>query len=216
MDASAASSHRTAMPAGADREHQPGQARRWILWTFLGWSAGLFLAIALIIGVDSLGVSGTQFPLAVGMGLGVGAAQARLVAPLLGGRRAWISATTAGLSLPFVLGDALRLAGAPLPYALAAYVAIGGGLAAALQARLLQTVAVGSTGWWLVITPIGWLLAAAMVWLNELLPKNVTGLLGAGRYLAVVLSGGVVLGAASAVAWRLMGSPSSARVPALR
>ena len=186
-------------------------ARRWILRTFLGWSAGLFLAIALIIGVDSLGVSGTQFPLAVGMGLGVGAVQARLVAPLLGGRRSWILATTAGLSLPFVLGDALRLAGVPLPYALAAYVAIGGALAAALQGRLLQGRSVAGTWWWQAITPIGWVVAAAMVWLNELLPRNVTGLLGAGRYLAVVLSGGVVLGAASAVAWRLMASTSSAR-----
>ena len=203
MDASIATGHRTTIPPA-----------RWVAPTFLGWSAGLFLAIALIIGVDSLGVSGTQFPLAVGMGLGVGAVQAGLVASLLGGRWPWIVATTAGLSLPFVLGDALRLAGVPLPYALAAYVAIGGVLAAALQGRLLQGRSVAGTWWWQAITPIGWVLAAAMVWLNELLPRNVTGLLGAGRYLAVVLCGGVVLGAASAVAWRLMASNHPARLPA--
>jgi hypothetical protein len=191
MDASAATGHRTTIPPG-----------RWVARTFLGWSAGLCLAITLIIGVDSLGVSGTQFPLAVGMGLGVGAVQARLVASPLGGRRPWIVATTAGLSLPFVLGDALRLAGVPLPYALPAYVAAGGVLAAALQRRLLLAQAMAGTSWWLVITPIGWLLAGATGLLNDLLPKT-PGLIGAGRYLAVVLSGGVVLGVASAVAWRL-------------
>jgi hypothetical protein len=203
MDTSAATAPRTTIPAV-----------RWIPRTFVGWAAGLFLAIALIIGVDSLGISGTQFPLAVGMGLGVGAVQARLVISLLGSRRPWIAATTAGLSLPFVAGDALRLAGVPPPYALAAYVAIGGVLAAALQGRLLRARSVAGTQWWVAITPIGWILAAAVVWLNDLLPKNVTGLLGAGRYLAVVLSGGVVLGAASAAAWRLMASKPSVRQPA--
>jgi hypothetical protein len=84
-------------------------------------------------------------------------------------------------------------------------------LAAALQVRLLQAQSIAGTWWWFAITPAGWLLAGSTVWLNELLPRNVTGLLGAGRYLAVVLSGGVVLGAACAVAWRLMASTSSAR-----
>ena len=188
-------------------------AWRWILRTFLGWSAGLFLAIALIICVDSLGVTGTQFPLAVGMGLGVGAVQAHLVAPLLRGRRSWIVATTVGLSLPFVAADTLRLAGSPVPYSLAAYVALGGVLAGALQARLLRALPVAGTAWWLVITPVGWLLAGSTVWLNELLPKNVPGLIGAGRYLAVVLSGGLVLGLASAVAWRLMRVAGAERQP---
>jgi hypothetical protein len=120
-------------------------------------------------------------------------------------------ATTAGLSLPFVLGDALRLAGVPLPYALAAYVAAGGVLAAALQRRLLQAQAVAGTSWWLVITPIGWLLAGATGWVNEWLPKT-PGVMGAARYLALVLSGGVLLGVAEAVAWRLMASKHPARL----
>ncbi len=184
-------SHRVGIPASA-----------WILRTFLGWTAGVVLAIACIIAVDSLGVSGTQSPLALGMGLGVGALQAGLVAPLIGGRRRWIAATTFGLSVPFLVADAARLVGGAMPYSLAAYVALGGVLAGALQERLLRSAAVAGTRWWLIITPIGWLLAASTVWVAEWLPKNVTGLIGAARYIGIVLSGGVVLGAAGAVAWR--------------
>ena len=191
------------MAAPATADHLvPLPAARWILQTFLGWSAGFVLAIALIICVDGLGIPATQFPLAVGMGLGVGVLQGRIVAPLFGGARSWVAATTLGLSLPFVVADVLRLAGASLPYSLAVYVALGGVLAGGLQWRLLRALAAGGTAWWPVITPIGWLLAGSTVWINELLPRT-RGLIGAGRYVAVVLSGGVVLGGAAALAWRL-------------
>ena len=163
------------------------------------------------LGVDSC-LASTQFPLAVAWASG-GRVQSRLVAPFLAGARGWITATTLGLSLPFIVADVLRFAGSPVPYSLAAYVALGGVLAGALQARLLRALPFARPAWWLVITPIGWLLAGSTVWLNELLPKNVPGLLGAGRYLAVVLAGGVVLGVASAVAWRLV-RPSPAPPPA--
>jgi hypothetical protein len=143
------------------------------------------------------------------MGLGVGLLQGRMLAPLLAGGRSWVAATMLGLSLPFVLADLLRLLGSPLPYSLAGYVALGGVLAGALQWRLLRTLAATGTAWWAVVTPIGWLLASSTVWINELLPRKPGGLIGAGRYIAVVLSGGVVLGVASWVAWRLM-RPSGA------
>ena len=177
-------------------------AVRWIFQTFLGWSAGFVLAIALIIAVDSTGIGGLQAPLAVGMGLGVGALQGRIVRPMLG-RRQWLAATTLGLSLPFLVADVSRVAGVSVPYSLAAFIAIGGVLAGAFQWRLLRPLGSARTSWWLVITPIGWLLAGSTVWLNELLPKT-PGLVGAGVYVAVVLSGGVVLGIAAAIAWRLI------------
>ena len=41
---------------------------RWIGWTFLGWFLGVVLAIAFIIATDSIGLSGLQSPLAIGMG----------------------------------------------------------------------------------------------------------------------------------------------------
>ena len=186
----------------------PVPAWRWIPATFLGWTAGLILAIALVIGVDAVGISGAQSPLALGMGLGVGLLQGRIVAPLVGGARAWVAATTLGLSLPFAIGDVLRLVGLSV-YSLAAFVGIGGALAGVLQWRLLRAPAVAGTGWWPVITPIGWILAGSTVWLNEWLPK-VPGLIGLGRYLGVVLAGGLVLGLAAALAWRL-GQPRKRR-----
>ncbi len=179
-------------------------ASTWILRTFFGWTAGFVLAIACIVAVDSLGASGMQSPLPLGMGLGVGMLQARLVAPMIGRRREWVLATTIGLTMSFLIADVARLLGDALPYSLAAYVALGGVLAAALQERLLRRAAVAGTRWWLIVTPIGWLLAGSTVWVAEWLPKNVTGLIGAGRYVAVVLSGGVVLGVAGAAAWRQM------------
>ena len=125
----------------------------------------------------------TQSPLAIGTGLGVGLLQGRLLAPLLGGGRSWVAATTLGLSLPFALLDVLRFLGIPVPHSLAAYIALGGVLAGALQWRILRRLAAGGTAWWPVITPIGWLLAGSTVWINELLPRT-PGLVGAGRYIA--------------------------------
>lgn len=183
---------------------------RWISRTFAGWVVGFVLALACIVAVDSLGVGGLQSPLAVGMGLGVGAFQRRAVSPFIGPGSAWIAATTIGLALPFALADALKAAGAGVPYALAPYVAAGGVLAAALQWRLLRAAGVPAPGWWLAITPTGWIAGASTVWLVEWLPRW-AGLLGAARYLSVVLSGGLPLGVAAALAWRLMDRVGASR-----
>lgn len=181
---------------------------RWISRTFLGWVTGFVLAIGLILAVEGLGLRGVQFPLALGMGLGVGLFQARPLTPWLGRSCPWVVATTLGLTLPFVTADLLQYLGSPLPYSLAGYVALGGLLAGALQWRLLRGL-VGRAAWWLAVTPAGWLLAGSTVWINELLLPRTPGLVGALRYVAVVLSGGVVLGAASALAWRLCRNPGA-------
>jgi hypothetical protein len=134
------------------------------------------------------------------MGFGVGLMQGRLLRDRLGAPRRWAGWTTLGLAAPFLVRDASLLVTA-IPYSLAGYVAAGGLCAALLQWRLLRPEVRGAV-WWLVITPAGWLLAGSTVWLNELLPKT-RGLVGALQYLAVVFSGGLVLGAACAAAWRL-------------
>jgi hypothetical protein len=66
---------------------------------------------------------------------------------------------------------------------------------------ILQTFLGWSAGFALAIALIA-CVDALGVPINELLPRT-RGLIGAGRYIAVVLSGGVVLGVAAAVAWRL-------------
>ena len=187
-------------PSRTDRPAVP--VGRWILRTFVGWTLGFVLAIACIVAVDAVGISGTQSPLAIGMGLGVGLLQSRLVGPRVGGARPWILATAGGLALPFLIADIGRVVGAAIPYSLAAYVASGGGLAGLLQWRLLRE-STPAGAWWLALTPIGWILAGSTVWVNEWLPR-LAGPAGAGRYVGVVLSGGLVLGLAGALAWRLI------------
>lgn len=173
--------------------------------TFAGWTLGFVLAIVLLVAVESAGVPAVQFPLALGMGIGVGVLQGRILAPPYPAVRAWTIATASGLSAPFVVGDLLQLAGAGIPYSLPVHVALGGVCAALLQWRLIRTVA-ARAWWWMIITPPGWLLAGSTMWINEALPKT-PGLAGALVYVAVVLAGGLILGAAGSLAWRLMHVP---------
>jgi hypothetical protein len=172
---------------------------RWIARTFAGWSAGFVLAILLIVVAESIGLRDVQFPLALGMGAGVGLFQSRLTGLHFGVRRRWILATAAGLTLPFLLSDILRMAGRPLPYSLAGFVALGGLLTALLQWPLLRRALGRAAAAWVPVTTAGWMSAGSTVWLNEhVLPKT-PGLLGALQYIAVVLAGGLILGAAGAV-----------------
>ena len=174
----------------------------WVARTFLGWCLGFVLAIVFVIVADGAGASGLQSPLPIGMGLGVGLLQGRGLASRLGPVRRWVTATSAGLAVPFVVADLSNAIGAPVPYALAVYVAIGGVVASAFQWTLLRAV-VARPSWWLLLTPVGWLLGGSTVWINERLLPKTPGLIGALQYVSVVLSGGVVLGLACAVAWRL-------------
>lgn len=185
---------------------------RWIARTFAGWSAGFVLAILLIVVAESIGLRNVQFPLALGMGAGVGQFQSRLTAIHFGVRRRWILATGTGLTLPFLLSDILQIVGRPLPYSLASFVALGGLLTALLQWPLLRRALGRAAAAWVPVTTAGWVSAGSTVWLNEhVLPKT-PGLPGALQYIAVVLAGGLILGAAGAVV--LHGAvPAAADVP---
>src|SRR5690606_16272451 len=83
-----------ARPVPSGRDMNP---RTWVSATFAGWTVGFVLALACIVAAESAGLRETQFPLALGMGAGVGIAQGRLLAPWFSGRWAWATATAAGL-----------------------------------------------------------------------------------------------------------------------
>ena len=193
----------TVAPPHAGELTAPGT--HWIARTFLGWCAGFILGLVLLVVMESLGVRSVQFPLALGMGLGVGALQAGAVARVPGGSRAWVITSAAGLTAPFVFADVLAGLDAPVPYSLAAYVGLGGVLTGILQWRLLRTVFDGA-GSWLAVTPLGWLLGGSTVWINEQALPKTPGLLGALQYVSVVLAGGIVLGVAGAIGLRSMSS----------
>ena len=180
---------------------RPNTAQRWITRTFVGWAAGFVLAILFIVTAEGLGLRETQFPLALGMGLGVGLLQSRLTADLFGERRSWIVASAVGLAAPFVVADLAGIAGQAIPFSLTAYVGLGGTMVGVAQWRLLRRH-FARAGWWLIASPIGWLGGGFSVWLNEHVMPRTPGLIGALQYVGVVLLGGVVLGAVGAAALR--------------
>lgn len=178
-------------------------AVRWIRATFLGWTLGFVLAIALVLLAEGVGLPALQFPLALGMGTGVGLVQARLVAPYLGARAPWILASALGLAAPFVLWDAAGLLGLNVRYSLAACVALGGLSAGLLQWRVLHAVS-ARAAWWIPASAAGWLLAASLVLVADrfVRPPAFAGLTGTLLYLLVLLAGGALLGVAGAPALR--------------
>jgi len=180
---------------------RPAHLGRWVRGTFAGWTAGFFLAILFIVVVDALGILQMQSPLALGMGVGVGLAQARLLGPLVSRRALWVLATALGLAAPFLVGDLAQLVDRPVPFNLAAYVMIGGIVVAALQWLLLRQVT-AHAGWWLGGSPLGWMLASSTVAINDGWIPRIPGIVGALIYVAVVLSGGVLLGLCTAPAAR--------------
>jgi hypothetical protein len=174
---------------------------RWVGGTFAGWTAGFFLAILFIVVVDSVGILQMQSPLALGMGVGVGLAQARLLGPMVGRRSRWVLSTALGLAAPFLVGDVSHLTGRPVPFNLAAYVVIGGLVVGIVQWRLLQRTT-PHAAWWLVATPIGWLLASSTVLIADGRLPRIPGIVGALLFIGVVLGGGLLLGLCTAPAAR--------------
>lgn len=70
-----------------------------------------------------------------------------------------------------------------------------------MQWRLLRQY-VGKAAWWIPASLIGWAGAGATVALNDNVLPRIPGVLGALIYIAVVLSGGVVLGATTGAVLR--------------
>ena len=174
--------------------------------TFFGWTVGFILAILFILVVDSLGVRGTQSPLALGMGVGVGFMQARQLSPNLASRAPWLRATVFGLAVPFILVDLARAFDLPVPYSLAVLVALGGISVSVLQWRILQKVS-DRTVLWLAASPPGWILGGSTVWISDQWLPRIPGLVGALLYVAIILAGGILLGACTAPALTRIAQP---------
>lgn len=189
--------------------------RQWLRATWLGWILGVLITILAALAGDAVGISGSQTPVGVGMGAGVGIMQARALRKIISGAGAWVWSSVVGLAAPFLVFDVSRAAGFELPYSLYVSVAVGG-LAAGLWQAMLLRPAAGNAWMWAVGSTAGWSLAAASAVVADRLPRalSLRGLAGAGTYLAVVLAGGLVLGLVTAVAFvrldrREMDAPES-------
>ena len=167
---------------------------RWILASFLGWSLG-FALIFLCIALSGLvGLGDSQFPVGLGMGLGVGLLQRRVLAERLGSGAGWVGASAAGMVAPFLAHDIARLLSLAIPYSLAGAVVVGGLCVGLLQWRVLRLDARRGAGW-IMASLVGWTLGASTVVLNERVLPKTPGIFGALIYVAVILIGGMLLGA---------------------
>ncbi len=173
--------------------------RGLLMRTPLGWVIGIVAGVLLIVAIESLGMSGLQSPLVLGVGLGVSSQQFRALRPVLGSRGRWILMSCLGLALPFLVADAATLAGRPLPYELTTFVVVGGVIASFLQWRQLRERTDGSEGW-LFASPAGYVAAAATVWANDRVLPSAVGIVGLLQYVFVIVLAGVFLGALTAVA----------------
>lgn len=168
--------------------------------TFFGWALG-FVMILVLIGILGLaGLGDAQFPVGLGMGAGVGLLQARLIARHVG-RRRWAAASAAGMALPFIASDLAGAMAVPLRHSLPVAVVSGGFVAGVMQWRLLAKRS-GAAAWWIPASVMGRALAASTVAFNERFLPKIPGLVGALLYVAVILAGGILLGAATGPALR--------------
>src|SRR6266498_3452935 len=87
---------------------------RWTRATALGWALGVPLILFFSSALESLGLSNFHFPVGSGMGLGVGLLQTRLLRKRLERPSLWLCACFAGLTLPFLAADLLRVLGVTL------------------------------------------------------------------------------------------------------
>jgi hypothetical protein len=172
----------------------PHFTRRWLGATFLGWLLGFVFIIAIAL-LSELSGRQTQFPVGLGMGLGVGLLQNRILAQYLAVGRKWTYASAAGLTIPFLVTDFDYLISLTLPYSLPLTIVVGGLVVGLLQTRILLRG--GAALMWIPACTLGWALAGSTVFLNENVMPRTLGIAGALLYVGVILLGGVVLGAAT-------------------
>jgi hypothetical protein len=176
-------------------------AARWTRATFIGWSLGFALILLFIALSGLVGLGESQFPIGLGMGVGVGWLQGRLLATQLGSNARWLRATALGLTAPFLARDLTKLMGLHLPYALPGAVVVGGLTAGLLQWRVLRAHAARSA-WWIPVSMLGWTLAGSTVVFNDKVLPKTPGVIGALIYIGIILIGGIFLGATTGLALR--------------
>jgi hypothetical protein len=168
---------------------------QWIRATWAGWVIGLPLIAVLALIGEAAGIGGVQVLVGAGMGTGVGLLQGGAIRSLLHGFAPWFWSCVVGLSSPFLAADFAKVAGWNFTYSLHLCVAVGGLIVGAWQAFLLRS-RVRLAGWWTVSSVAAWTLAAGTAALADSLrhAPSFRGLWAAVAYLAIVASGGLILG----------------------
>ena len=192
--------------------------RRWVGATWMGWLLGVPLVAALALLGEVVRIGGSQTPVGLGMGIGVGLVQGRAIRRVLPIALRWFWSCAVGLAIPFLVADVSKAAGWGLAYSLPWCVALGGLLASVWQALMLRQRF--DRSWpWIAASIVGWTLAAGAAAAADFMSRAhpLRGLPGALAFLGIVASGGLFLGVVTglALAWMLRrvrtGSASRAR-----
>jgi hypothetical protein len=166
----------------------------WTRATWFGWLLGVpSIALLALLG-EVLGIGGSQTLVGAGMGAGVGLLQGTVLRRSGVRLMPWVGACVIGLALPFLVWDIAKAVGTHRTYSLFLCVTAGGLIAGILQATLLRA-RVPPT-WWVLASTLGWGLAGGLATSADTLLRahSIRGLAGAGLYLGLITSGGIILG----------------------
>ena len=170
---------------------------QWVRLTWLGWALGVPCIVVFALAGEAVGIGGVQVLVGAGMGAGVGFMQGRALKNILHAFAPWFWSCVAGLGAPFLVLDIANAMGWKIPYALEAYVALGGLIVGVWQWLLLR-VRFHNAGWWVLASALGWGLAAGAAALANAQPLR--GIWGALLFLAITAAGGLILGAVTGLA----------------
>lgn len=192
------------MSVSAMRADHPRFLSRWLLATTGGWFLGIILVVLLAVLGGMLDVE-VQLVIGLGVGLAVGFAQWRVAREWFGATSAWVWSTAAGLTLPFLICDILRVevkGDAFIPLAAAAGLLVG-----AWQRHMLPRHVVHPS-WWILASVVGW--SAAIALFVRLTSTQYSALVsGTFLSLAAIPLAGLTLGILTGVALeRMLGTPT--------
>ncbi|HZI85262.1 MAG TPA: hypothetical protein VFD48_00400 [Pyrinomonadaceae bacterium] len=147
------------------------------------------------------------------MGIGTGLLQSWVIRKVTHNALPWFWSSAVGLGIPFLVADISNVAGWGIEYSLSIFVALGGVLAGALQAFILQSHF--RKAWLLVVASVsGWALAGGGALLAEHISRtnSLRGIMGALVYLSIAAAGGLILGSITGLCLAWMAS-TQARDP---
>lgn len=174
---------------------------KWVQATSLGWLAGIALIILLAAVFESVGMGEMQFFMGVGIGAGTALMQWRLLRKVSAIDKSWIWRTIAGTGVPFLAFDIIRLVThiSSGPFFILYGVAVSGILTGLRQAPLLKKYG-ATAAMWTLASFAGWMgacLAFFCINYTKVISNNNWVLFGLN--LALMLSGGVILGAVTGI-----------------
>ncbi len=172
---------------------------QWTRATLYGWALGFAFIAAMRFIWDAAGFGDAQFIVGLGIGLGTAITQRSILKSHLPNANAWVWTGALGMTIPFAMidffgADAIGLEGAA---------AFGGLLTGFLQRSVLQKT-IPNANLWIILSTIGWVLSVTAFRVSETVPLFEPSWLSTTVVLALILTGGLILGVVSGFGMNMM------------